>query len=78
MLELQGARISNAAQVGPTWDAALAADRPFVIDAVVDPTILAVPPHVTFEQTKNYLAAILKGDREAAYAMWRSFTDLVS
>jgi pyruvate dehydrogenase (quinone) len=78
MLELQGIRITAADQVGPAWEAALAADRPFIIDAVVDPTILAVPPHVTFEQTKNYLAAILKGDREAAYAMWRSFKDLVS
>jgi pyruvate dehydrogenase (quinone) len=78
MLELKGVRISAAEQVGPAWDAALAADRPFVIDAIVDPTILALPPHVTFEQTKNYLAAILKGDREAAYAMWRSFKDLVS
>jgi pyruvate dehydrogenase (quinone) len=77
-LELGGIRISAADQVVPAWEAALAADRPFVIDAVVDPTILAVPPHVTFEQTKNYLAAILKGDREAAFAMWRSLKDLVS
>ena len=66
MLDLKGVRISAAEQVVPAWEAALAADRPFVIDAVVDPTIFAVPPHVTFEQTKNYLAAILKGDREAA------------
>jgi hypothetical protein len=28
--------------------------------------VLALPPHVTFEQTKNYLAAIRKGDRETA------------
>jgi pyruvate dehydrogenase (quinone) len=77
-LELGGMRISTADQVVPAWEAALTADRPFVIDAVVDPTILAVPPHVTFEQTKNYLAAILKGDREAAFAMWRSLKDLVS
>jgi pyruvate dehydrogenase (quinone) len=56
----------------------LAADRPFVIDAVVDPTIFAVPPHVTFEQTKNYLAAILKGDRETAWTMWRSLKQMVS
>ena len=78
MLELKGTRISDADDVGPAWEAALAADRPFIIDAIVDPTILAIPPHVTFEQTKNYLAAVLKGDREAAYAMWRSFKDLVS
>ena len=45
MLELKGARISAADQGVPAWEAALASDRPFVIDAVVDPTILAVPPH---------------------------------
>ena len=39
----------------------------------VDPNVLAVPPHVTMEQTKNYLAAILKGDREAAKTVWQSF-----
>ena len=39
----------------------------------VDPSVLAVPPHVTMEQTKNYLAAILKGDREAAKTVWQSF-----
>ncbi len=78
LLELKGVRISDAGQVGEAWDRALAADRPFIIDAVVDPSILAVPPHVTSEQTKNYLAAILKGDREAAHAMWRSFKELVS
>ncbi|HEX5930179.1 MAG TPA: thiamine pyrophosphate-requiring protein [Methyloceanibacter sp.] len=78
MLDLKGVRISAAEQVVPAWEAALAADRPFVIDAVVDPTIFAVPPHVTFEQTKNYLAAILKGDREAAWTMWRSLKQMVS
>jgi pyruvate dehydrogenase (quinone) len=78
MLELKGVRISAAEQVGTAWDAALAADRPFIIDAVVDPTIVALPPHVTFEQTKNYLAAMLKGDREAAWTMWRSFKEFVS
>jgi pyruvate dehydrogenase (quinone) len=72
-LELSGMRISKPEEVGPAWDAALSADRPFVIDAIVDPSVLAVPPHVTMEQTKNYLAAILKGDREAAKTVWQSF-----
>jgi pyruvate dehydrogenase (quinone) len=72
MLELGGVRISTPDQVGPAWEAALSADRPFVIDAVVDASVLAVPPHVTMEQTKNYLAAILQGDREAAKTAWQS------
>lgn len=73
MLGLGGMRIDRPEKVGIAWEAALAADRPFVIDAVVDPSVLALPPHVTFDQTKNYLAAILKGDREAAKTVWRSF-----
>jgi hypothetical protein len=44
----------------------------------VDPSVLAVPPHVTMEQTKNYLAAILKGDREAAKTVWQSFKQAFS
>jgi pyruvate dehydrogenase (quinone) len=77
-LGLGGIRVSKPEEVGPAWNAALAADRPFVIDAVVDPTVLAIPPHVTLEQTKNYLAAILKGDREAAKTVWRSFKHALS
>jgi pyruvate dehydrogenase (quinone) len=73
MLELRGARVASPEEVGPAWEQALQSDRPFVIDAVVDPSVLAVPPQVSFEQAKNYLAAILKGDREAANAVWRSF-----
>jgi pyruvate dehydrogenase (quinone) len=73
MLDLGAVRISRPEEVGPAWESALSADRPFVIDAIVDPSVLAVPPHVTMEQTKNYLAAILKGDREAAKTVWQSF-----
>jgi hypothetical protein len=35
MLGLSGMRVKKPEQVGPPWDAALAADRPFVIVAVV-------------------------------------------
>ncbi len=35
------------------WDEALAADRPFVIDAVVDPEVPPLPPHITLEQAKS-------------------------
>ena len=78
MLELRGVRVFRPEDVGPAWDAALSADRPFVIDAVVDPSVLALPPHVTFDQTKNYLAAILKGDTEAAKTVWRSLKHAIA
>jgi pyruvate dehydrogenase (quinone) len=72
MLGLGGVRIDRPDEVGPAWDAAFAADRPFVIDAVVDPNVLALPPHITFDQTKNYASAILRGDLQAAKTVWRS------
>ncbi len=75
---LRGIRVDKPEQMGPAWDEALSADRPCVIDAVVDPAVLAVPPHVTFDQAKNYLAAIIKGDREAAASLWRSFQQALS
>jgi pyruvate dehydrogenase (quinone) len=78
LVGLRGIRVDRPDQVGAAWDEALAADRPCVIDAVVDPGVLAVPPHVTFDQAKNYLSAILKGDRQAAATLWRSFQQALS
>ncbi|HEY1963091.1 MAG TPA: thiamine pyrophosphate-requiring protein [Rhizomicrobium sp.] len=63
---LYGLRVDKPEEVGPAWDAALEADRPCVIDCVVDPKFLALPPHVTFEQAKNFFAAMKAGDPEAA------------
>ncbi len=63
-LGLAGVRVTGPEQVGPAWDAALAADRPFLIDAVVDPAELMIPPHFTAEQAKNTAKAILRGDSD--------------
>jgi pyruvate dehydrogenase (quinone) len=54
--------VEREEDVGPAWDEALAAERPFVIDAVVDPNVPPLPPHITFEQARSMSAALLKGD----------------
>jgi pyruvate dehydrogenase (quinone) len=61
---LAGRRVEREEDVGPAWDEALAADRPFVIDAVVDPDVPPLPPHVSFEQARSMTAALLKGDSD--------------
>jgi pyruvate dehydrogenase (quinone) len=63
-LGLHGIRVDAPAQVGPAWDTALAADRPTVIDAVVDPAELMVPPHFTAEEARNSVGAVLRGDTD--------------
>lgn len=72
-LGLEGVRVETPDEVGPAWERALSADRPFLIDAVVDPNVPTLPPHVTYSQAKNYFKAIMKGDPEAARIVRQSF-----
>jgi pyruvate dehydrogenase (quinone) len=44
LLGLGARRIDDPADVGPAWDEAMAADRPFLIHAVVDPDVPLLPP----------------------------------
>ncbi|SKA39180.1 thiamine pyrophosphate-requiring protein [Consotaella salsifontis] len=62
MLGLKGIRVDRPEQVASAWDAALAADRPCVIDAIVDPDVASLPPHITISQATSYAEAMLKGD----------------
>ncbi len=61
-LGLRGVRMTAPEEIGPGWDAALAADRPVVVEAVTDPDVPPLPPHITFEQAKAYASTLLKGD----------------
>jgi len=57
---------------GPAWEAALAADRPCVIDAVTDPNVPTLPPHITSSHAANYAKAPIKGDPDAAAIFWQT------
>ena len=72
---LRGRRVESPDDVGPAWDEALAADRPFVIDAVVDPNVPPLPPHIEFGQAKAMTAALLKGDPDARGVIRQSLLD---
>jgi len=61
-LGLKGIRVNKPEDVGPAWDAALSADRPVVFEAYVSPNVTTIPPHISFEEAKNYASALLKGD----------------
>jgi pyruvate dehydrogenase (quinone) len=59
---LNSITVTDADKVGDAWDAALAADRPTVLDVHCDPNVPPVPPHVTYDQLKDAAEAMLKGD----------------
>jgi pyruvate dehydrogenase (quinone) len=64
-LGLLGIRVDRPDQVGPAWEHALAADRPVVLEAVTDPNVPPLPPHISLEQAKNFASSIWSGDAEA-------------
>jgi pyruvate dehydrogenase (quinone) len=73
MLGLTGIRVESADAVAPAWDEALAADRPVVYEAVTDPNVPPLPPHITVEQAKALTAALLGGDSDSAGIVRQSF-----
>jgi pyruvate dehydrogenase (quinone) len=75
LVELRGFRVDSPDDVGPAWDEALAADRPVVLEAVVDPNVPPLPPHITFEQARSFAQALLKGDADARGVLRQSFLD---
>jgi pyruvate dehydrogenase (quinone) len=66
MLGLKGIRVDQPDRVRPAWEEAFAADRPVVLDAITDPDVPPLPPHISFEQAKAYLSSLLKGDPDEA------------
>jgi len=62
---LNAITVTDPDAVGPAWDAALAADRPTVLDVHCNADVPPIPPHATLEQIRNSAAAIFGGDEDA-------------
>ena len=77
LLRLEGVTMARAEDVAPAWDAALAAQRPVVIEAHTDPEVPPIPPHITFDQAKSYWQAFLKGDPERWDMVRQSFKEMI-
>jgi pyruvate dehydrogenase (quinone) len=63
MLGLHGVRVDRPEQVGPAWDEALGAGRPAVFEAITDPEVPPLPPHIRFEQAERLAKALIKGEQ---------------
>jgi pyruvate dehydrogenase (quinone) len=61
LLGLKGIRVDRPEDVGAAWDEALATDGIVVYEAITDPEVPPLPPHIKFEQAKK-LAKALPGD----------------
>jgi pyruvate dehydrogenase (quinone) len=73
LIGLDGVRVESPDRIDAAWDEAFSADRPFVIDAVVDPDVPPLPPHITVEQARHLMHALREGDPNARGIMNESF-----
>jgi pyruvate dehydrogenase (quinone) len=81
---LRGIRVERPEQVASSIAAAFSSSVPVVLEAYTDPEVPTLPPHITFEQAKNYASALLKGDpdevgiiRQSAKSTAESFAGVV-
>ncbi|WP_262285203.1 thiamine pyrophosphate-binding protein [Micromonospora sp. MA102] len=56
LLGLHGVRVDRPDLIGPAWDEVLAADRPSVLEAVVDPAVALDPPEPALADLRGLFA----------------------
>jgi len=61
-LGLHGIRVDDPDRVAEAWDEALAAGRPVLYEAITDPEVPPLPPHIKLEQATSLAKALAKGD----------------
>ena len=74
---LKGIRVDRPEDVGQAWDEALAADRPVVFEAYTSGNVPTLPPHISFEQAKEFTSALVKGDPEEGGIIKQSVKELL-
>ena len=72
LVGLHGIKVERPDDLADAWSEVFAAGRPAVLEAVVDPEIPPLPPHITGEQMKKMARAMVKGDPEAVGVMEKS------
>jgi pyruvate dehydrogenase (quinone) len=77
LVGLRGYRVDDPSQIADAWNAVLSADRPAVLEAVVDPEVPPLPPHISFEQAKHFAQAALSGDPRRGRMIRQSLKQMV-
>jgi pyruvate dehydrogenase (quinone) len=77
MLDLTGIRVDKPEQIAPAWEQALSASRPVIIEAITDPEVPTLPPHITFEEAKKFTESMSKGDPRLGHMIKQTFMEAV-
>ena len=67
----------DAFDVEGAWDHAFSADRPVVVDALCDPSVPPLPPHITVKEARAFVSALRKGDPHMRDVITQSFKEKI-
>ena len=76
-LGVLGIRVDRPDDIGSAWDRALAADRPALVEALTDPDVPPLPPHISWEQAKAFASSLWAGDADALGYIKQTVKDAV-
>jgi pyruvate dehydrogenase (quinone) len=76
-LGLMGIKVDKPEQIADAWESAFSANRPVVLEAVTDPEVPPLPPHITVKQAKNFTASLLNRDPHARGMIRQAFKDVL-
>lgn len=77
-LGLKGIRMERAEDVERGWDEALSAKTPVIVEAMVDPNVPPLPPHIKLEQAQGLMSSLVKGDPDRLAIAWLSFEEMAA
>jgi pyruvate dehydrogenase (quinone) len=77
LLGLKGLFCDDPEKVASTWDAALAADRPCVVEFYTDPNVPPLPPHITLAQARAFMGSMY-GEPELGSVLKDTAREVVS
>jgi pyruvate dehydrogenase (quinone) len=77
MLGLKGVRVDQPDEIARGWDEVLSADRPAVYDAVTDPNVPTLPPHISFDLMMKFGKSLIKGDPKEIGVIKQTYKDMV-
>jgi pyruvate dehydrogenase (quinone) len=75
---LKGILVNDPGQIAAAFDAAFEADRPCVIEAITDPEVPPLPPHITFKQATAFAKSMLKGDTRTPEMIQQSAREMMA
>jgi len=77
MLGLTGIRIDKPEQIAPAWEQALSGSRPVILEAITDPEVPTLPPHISFEQAVKFMESMVKGEPHLGHMIKQTFKEAI-